>query len=54
MITESVRSLKKEISVLSRKTSKLKRDQIIQILIKQDNISMEANGFEECIELMFK
>jgi hypothetical protein len=54
MITESVRSLKKEISVLSRKTSKLKRDQIIQILIKQDNISMEANGLEECIELMFK
>ena len=54
MISDSVRSLKKEISILSRNTRKRTRDQIFQILIKQDSFSLEESGFEECIDLMFK
>lgn len=53
MIFDSVRSLKKEISILSKKTRKITRDQIIQTLTKQDNLSIEESGFEECIQIMF-
>lgn len=54
MISDSVRSLKKEILNLSKKTRKKTRNQVTDLLLKQDNLSIEGSEFEECIQLMFK
>lgn len=54
MINDSVRSLKKEILNLSKKTRKKTGNQVTELLIKQDNLSIEGSEFEECIQLMFK